>query len=381
MSSTLLDPRVIDASTLTPKVAASIYLPIGVEGQADSAGTGVLGVLYTINRVDEAYGLFGPASSLARLLKAILDRGAAPVIAVASAKGTVPTLAQRQAVWSKLESDVNVRVRVTDSELQADLAAFTVSLANADLLYNKQIGFAGLPSGTPKATLLSSATSIAAGSATGATRLCVVAPGVYDDGGTLRGGSFAAACVAAEVAKNSDPTNDLDLWDIPLLTGIELGADGRPVFQRQVVAGVAVNDHEDLLQGGISSLQPSRVPGRVSTTHLRSVYVTNSSFDNMYTRVIVDQLFIDVRDYLYDSNFLRRPNSEAVRGRMKAGVEAVLRERGEWVAGVTQQDNTIGYNVSVTSSPDNRQVTVGYEGIVRRGINTIKVAASLSIPV
>jgi hypothetical protein len=86
LSSTFLDPRVIDASTLTPKASSAIYLPVGVEGQADAAGTAVVGTLYKINRLDESVGYFGPASSLHRVIKAVLDRGAGPVIASASAK-------------------------------------------------------------------------------------------------------------------------------------------------------------------------------------------------------------------------------------------------------------------------------------------------------
>jgi hypothetical protein len=380
LSSTFLDPRVIDASTLTPKASSAIYLPVGVEGQADAAGTAVVGTLYKINRLDESVGYFGPASSLHRVIKAVLDRGAGPVIAVASAKASGPTLVQRQAAWQKLEADTVTRLRLTDSETQADHAALAVSVANADLLYNKQIAIVGVASATTKANLLTAATAIAAGGISAATRTALVAPGVYDDTGTLRGGSFAAASVAAEVAKNSDPGMDLDLWPIPLLTGIELGSDGRPVFQRQVVAGTAVDDYEDLLQGGVSPLQPSRVAGGVQTTHLRTVYVANTSYDNLYTRVIVDQVFIDVRDYIMDGNFLRAGNTDATRARIKSGVEAVLAERASWIAPVIQPDGSRGYNVTVTSSADNRQVTVGYEGTVVRGINTVKVAANLSIP-
>lgn len=314
----------------------------------------------------------------------MLNRGAAPVIAAASAKGTLPTLAQRQAVWEKFESDLTVRLRLTDSEVQADLVGLAQSAANADLLYNKQIAIGGMPTGTSKANLITAATAIAGGAPqtlNSATRFVLVAPGVYDGGGVLRGGSFGAACVAAEIAKNSDPTNDLDLWIVPMLTSIELDSSGLPVFRRKVVSGTAVDDYEDLLQGGVSPLQPSRVPGGVATTHLRTVYTTNGAYDALYTRVIVDQVFIDVRDYIYDSNFFRAPNSERTRERIRSGVTAILTERGEWIATVTQPDGTQGYNVSVTSSADNRQVTVGYEGIVRRGISTIKVAANLTIPV
>lgn len=379
--STMLDPRVIDASNLTPKATAPIYLPVGAEGQADNVGTAVVATLYTISRLDEASVYFGPASKLYNIVKALLDRGAGPVIASASAKGATPTLVQRQAVWQKMEAESSIRLRVTGSEVQADLAALAVSAANADLLYNKQIALMGMPFGTSKAALLTAATAVAAGGITAASRSALIGPGVYDASGTQQGGSFAAAAVAAEVAKNADPANDLDLWVIPGLSAIELGADGRPVFQRQVVTGAPVDDYEDLLQGGVSPLQPSRVPGGVMTTHLRTVYITNTSFDNLYTRVIEDQIFIDVRDYIYDSNFLRMGNTVATRARIKSGVEAVLAERSSWIQRVTQPDGTLGYNVTVQPSPDMRQVTIGYEGTVVRGITTVKVAANLTIPV
>src|SRR4029077_13967754 len=98
----------------------------------------------------------------------------------------------------------------------------------ADLLYNKQIAFVGLAAGTTKANLLAAATSIAAGGQVPASRVCLVGPGVYDSTGTLQSGSFAAACVAAEVAKNADPGNDLELWDMPSLLAIDLDASALP---------------------------------------------------------------------------------------------------------------------------------------------------------
>jgi hypothetical protein len=379
--STLLDPRVLDASTLVPKASAAIYLPIAVEGQMDNAGTGAIDTPYAINRVDEANTTFGPASTLTAIIKQVLNAGAGPVIAVASAKGAGPTLVQRQTAWAILESDINARIRLTDSETQADIAGLAVSVANANLLFNKQIAIVGLPSTTTKANLLTGATTIAAGGVEAATRTCLVAPGVYDNAGALHGGSFAAAIVAAEVAKNADPSNDLDLWPIPLYTAIEKDANGLDVFRRKVVSGSAVDDFEDLLQGGVSPLQPQVVAGGIQTTHLRTTYITNTSYDNLYTRIIVDQLFLDVKNYILTKNFLRSANTAGTRARMKSGVEALLAARSSWVRTVEQADGSFGYNVSVTSSVDNRQVTVGYEGIVVRGINTVKVAANLTIPV
>lgn len=386
MSSVLLDPRVIDASSLVPRATSPIYLPIAVEGQMDNDGSGTVGVLYVINRDDEAVTLFGIASKLTSMVKEILARGAGPVVAGASKKGSTPLIADRQLVWGPMESDTNIRIRLTGSEIQADLVAFATSLANADLLFNKQIGLVGMPSGTTKSNLLAAATAIlGAATPTGAsapssTRIGLVGPGVYDQSGTLRGGSIAAAAVAAEVAKNADPSNDLDLWNIPLLTGIEKDVSGLPIFRRAVVAGVAVDDYEDLLQGGVSPLQPSRVAGGVMTSHLRTCFTTNTTYDNLYTRIIVDQVFIDVRDYILDQNFLRAGNTAAIRARMKSGVEALLGERRSWISPVTQPDGSQGYNVTVTPSPDQRQVTIGYQGTVVRGISTVKVAANLTIP-
>lgn len=380
MSSVLLDPLVIDASSLTPRASSAIYLPIGVEGQMDNDGTGTIGILYVINRYDEAQSNFGAASSLTKVVKEILDRGAGPVVAVASKKGSTPLIAERQAVWNSMESDENIRVRLTDSEVQADLVGLAGSVANANLLYNKQIALVGLPSGTSKANLITGATALAAVGVDAAQRTALVGPGVFDAAGALRGGSIAAASLAAEIAKNSDPSNDLDLWTIPLLTGIEKDANGLPVFRRRVVTGAAVDDFEDLLQGGVSPLQPSRIAGGVMTTHLRTVYTTNTSYDNIYTRVIVDQVFLDVKEYILDQNFLRAGNTDAVRSRIKSGVQAVLQERSAWISPVTQPDGSQGYNVTVTASTDQRQVTIGYQGTVVRGISTVKVAANLTIP-
>ena len=378
MSSLLLDPSVIDASNLTPRQTSAIYLPIGVEAQADNAGSADVATPYVISRVDEAATYFGVASTLTVLCKAILDRGAGPVLAVASAKGSTPTLTQRQAAWAILESDTTVRIRLTGSMLQAEIDALSGSAVNANLIYNKQVAIAGMPSGTTKANLIAAAAAITPANA---SRLVLVGPGVYDNDGNLRDGNYAAACVAAEIAKNADPSNDLDLWPVQQLSGVETDAAGLPVFMRKVVAGVAVDDYEDLLQAGISPLQPARFGGGVQTTHLRTAAIADGTWDNLYTRIIVDQIFLDVKDYILDNNYLRLGNTEGTRARIKSGVEALLAERASWISTVTQPDGTQGYAVTVESSPDNRQITVGYQGTVVRGISTIQVAANLTIPV
>jgi hypothetical protein len=378
-----LFPEVIDASQIIPKPSADIFLPIAIEGAAETLGTAVVGVVYQITREDQSVAAFGAPSPLHKLVKCVLDRGAGPVLAVCSAKGdaVVPTLAQRQAAWEKLESDEYTRIRLTDSVAQADHAALAVSCKNADLIYNKQFCIVGMPAGTAKSALIAAATSIATDT-TGAKRAVLVAPSVYDETGTIQSGSFAAACVAAEISKNPDPANDLDLWPLQRVTAIEKGSDGLPIFRRKVTAGVATNEFEELLQGGVSPLQGARgIAQGVQTTHLRTVFTGDTTFDNLATRIIIDQVFLDVKQYIYDGGFFREPNTALTRGRIQSGVEAILRERNAWVAPITQPDGTPGYNVTVSSSADQRQVIVSYEGVVVRGINTVRVSAQLYIPV
>jgi hypothetical protein len=373
--STQLYPEVVDASTLIAKPSAPIFLPIGVEGEAANDGSASVGIIYTISTVSQARTTFGVEAKITKVLEVVIAHGAFPVLAIASKKGTPPTLPERQTQWDALASDANVRIRLTDSVVQADLAALADSCEQAELVQNKQVGFGGLATASDKTTHITAAGAITS------NRFCLVGPGVYDQDGTLRDGSYAAAVVASEVAKNSDLANDLDLWPLPLLAGIEKSANGLPVFRKKVASGVAVNDFEELLQGGVSPLQPSRVGGSAETTHLRTTYTTNTAYDALSTRLISDQVFVDIRNHILDQGYLRRGNTEAVRSLLVGVVTSLLFERQAWVAPITQADGNPGYNVQAVASADNRQVTVSYEGRIVRGIQTIQIASNLSIPV
>jgi hypothetical protein len=332
-------------------------------------------VPYQIKTIGDAVTAFGPASSLTLLCSAVINRGSSPVIAAASKKGTAPLLTDRQTVWDNMAGDRNIRIRLTDSTAQADHAALADSCEAAEQVQNKQFCIVGLATATPKATYITAAGAIAS------KRGVLVGPGVYDEQGVLQAGPFTAACVAAEVSKNSDPSNDLDLWTIPFLTGIEKDASGFPIFREKIVSGVATNDYEDLLQGGVSPLQPSFTPGGVMTTHLRMAWVTDSTYDALSTRLIVDQVFVDVKNYIYAGGYLRRGNTETTRNLIASGVESLLLLRQDWVQAVVQPDGTLGYNVSATASPDMRQIIVSFTGVVVRGVQTILVSAQLIISV
>lgn len=381
---TQLFPAVVDASTLGQRLSSPIYLPIGIEGQMDNSGTASINVMYSVARTDQAISLFGPANStrLTALINALLARGAGPVTAVASKKGSTPLLADRQISWALMESSPDIRIRLTDSITQADLVALATSLSNAALVNHKQIGFMGMASGSSKSALITAAGAVAGSGKEAATRSVFVGPGVYDDVGILQDGGFAAMCVAAEVAKNGDPSNDLDLFNLPLLTAIEKDASAMPVFREKVVSGVAVNDYEDLLQGGVSPLMSSASGGSgVSISHLRTAYITDTTHDALMTRIIEDQIFIDVKNYILGGGFLQQGNTDQTRKRIQSGVEAVLHERIAWLTPIVQPDGSQGYAVAVSSSTDQRQVTVAYQGQIVRGIQTVQVAGNLSITV
>lgn len=376
MSSLQLYPEVRDASSLGPRFSSPLFLPVGVEGQASAGGTANVGQIYQINRPSDSDTLFGAASSLSTLIKFIMDRGIAPVLGAASVKGaSPPVLADRQAAWANFESNSFTRVRMTDSTAQADLVALAVSCNNADLLFNKQVGFGGLAAGQPKSALLSAATAI------GSKRFCLVGPGVYDANATLLSGNLASAAVAAEVSRNPDITDDLDTLTLPNLTGIELDTQGMPIFRKRVVTGSAVNDLEDLLQGGVTPLQNNRTGTGVQITHPRTTWTVDGTFDALMTRLIIDQVFIDVRDYATGNNYLRRGNTPQTRGDLAAGINGLLSERNTWILPVTQADGTLGYSVGVIPTNDNRAVIISYSGVVVRNIQTIQVDARLSIPV
>jgi hypothetical protein len=369
-----LYPEVKDATTLGARFSQPIFMTIAVEGEAGAAGSAVVATPYVISRPADADTRFGATSPLGVLVKFLLSRGAPSVIAIASAKGATPTLVQRQAAWALLESDPTVRIRLTDSLVQADLVALADSAEFAESIQNKQVAFGGMAAGTTSANLVTAAGAIAS------KRFVLVGPGVYDANGSLLSGAFAAACVAVEVAKNPDLADDLDTLPIAGLTGIEKDANGMPIFRLKVSGGTPVNDFETLLQGGVSPLRQAAIGG-VEITHLRMAYTTDTTMDALMTRLIVDQLFLDVRQYALDNRFLRRGNTAENREDLAAGVEALLQERSNWIRPKIQPDGTFGYLVAVIPDTTGRKVTVSYQGVVVRGIQVVEVDAQLDIPV
>src|SRR4051794_23855284 len=141
-------PEVRDVSSLTGVLNLNQFMTIGVEGQKDTGGTAVIATSYLISDPATADTLFGPASSLSKLVKYVLAQGINYVYAVASASNLTPTLVQRQTAWTVLEENVDVRIRLTDSMLQADIVALADSCEWAEGIQNKQFCVVGLATPT-----------------------------------------------------------------------------------------------------------------------------------------------------------------------------------------------------------------------------------------
>lgn len=367
-------PQIVDKSTLTGVFLADQFLAIGVEGQKDTAGTATVALPVLVRTAEEANGLFGPNSSLATIIKFLLGRGINYVWAVASASNVAPTLVQRQAAWVPLEENADIRIRLTDSETQADLVALADSCEWAEGIQHKQFCFEGLGGAANKAGAITAAGAVAS------KRAVLVSPGVYDVNGNLLSGRYGAAYAAAEVAKNPDITDSMNLAPIPATAGIEKdAATGLPVYRLRSGAGTPVNDFQDLLAGGVSPFQTDR-SGLAAFTHLRTTWTTDTTFDALMTLLIKDQCFIDIRDLLLDNKQLRKGNTPDNRAFAAKIVEGYLKAHDDWVQRVALSDGTTGYGVSVVNGVDGKSFTVNYFGQVVRGTNVININGTLTIP-
>lgn len=369
-----LFPEVRDRSTLTGVFRADQLLPIGVEGQMAATGTtATLGLPVTVTTAEQAATLFG-VSSLTTLIQFILARGAPSVRAVAS-DDAPPLLATRQAAWKPLEEDPSIRIRLTDSDVQADLVALADSCEWAEGIQHKQFMFGALATPTVKANLITAADAIAS------KRGVLIGPGVYDGDGVLRGGALAAAMAAVEVSRNPDIADSLNLAPISATSGIELEtATGLPLFRLRANAGVPANDHAELLAEGVSTfmLGPD---GRAAFSHLRLTYTVDDTFDSLMTLLIKDEVFLGIKAKLLAGKYHRRPNNESNRNLAATEVDNWLKAHSDWVEPVELPNGDNGYGVTVEPAVDLKSFTVSYFGNVVRGTNVINVNGTLTIPV
>jgi phage tail sheath gpL-like len=366
-------PEIRDISTLTGVFNLDQYLVMGIEGQKDAAGSQTIAVPVFVTSGQQSDALFGPVSSLSGLVKFCLNQGMNGVWAVASASGTLSTLVQRQAAWATLEDNPDVRIRLTDSVVQADLVALADSCEYAEAIQNKQFCFVGLATPTTLVNMTAAATAITS------KRAVLVGPGYYDENGALQNGSRAAARVACEVARNPDITDDLDTLALAGTTGIEKDVTTQmPVFRLRANGGTPINDFQTLLSGGVSPLRAGRA-GQAEITHLRTTFTTDTTYDALMTLLIRDETFVGLRSMLEGEKFLRRGNTASNRALCGKLVETWLVAHNDWIEPRTQPNGVLGYGVTVTPSPDLRKMIVDYFGNIVRNNQVIELRGTLTI--
>jgi hypothetical protein len=368
-------PQIVDKSTLTGVFQAGQFMVVGVEGQKDAGGTGLVGLPYLIRTAEDANLYFGTASSLAGLVKFLLARGLTYVMAVASGSGATPILSARQTAWTALEENPDVRIRLTDSMVQADLVALADSCEWAEGIQHKQFCVVGLSGAESKASAITAAGAIAS------KRAVLVTPGVYDLNGNLLAGNYVAAMVAAEIAKNPDIADSLNNADIPATAGVEKDATtALPIYRLRAGAGTPVNDFQDILTAGGSPLQQSR-NGLAAFSHLRTTWTTDTTFDALMTLLIKDEVFLQLRNLLLSESYLRSGNTPNNRSLAAKKVQTWLEGHSDWVQEVPLPDGTVGYGVSSVPSTDLKSFDVAFHGQVLRGTNVININGTLTIPV
>jgi hypothetical protein len=272
-----------------------------------------------------------------------------------------------------LEENVDVRIRLTDSETQADLVALADSCEWAEGIQNKQFAFGGLATPTGLSSLTTAAAAIAS------KRFVLVGPGYYDGDGVLRSGKYAAARVACEVARNPDITDDLDTLALAATTGIERDATSlMPIFRLKAGAGTPTNDFATLLAGGVSPLRQGR-GGQAEIAHLRTTFTADTTFDALMTLQIRDGVFLGLRAMLEAQKFLRRGNTASNRALAARLVSSWLTAHDDWLEPKTLPNGEVGYGVTVTASTDQRKMIVDYQGQIVRNNQTIDLRGTFTI--
>jgi hypothetical protein len=366
-------PQVVDKSTLTGVFQADQFLGIGVEGAAVAGATATIAVPYVVTSGDQANTLFGATSPLAKLCNLILGRGIGYVTAVASVLTGTPTLVQRQTAWTPLEENDTIRIRLTDSMVQADLVGLARSCEWAEGIQRKQFCCVGLASPSTKATAITAAGAILS------KRAVLWSPCVYDTNGVLMTGSSTAALAASVIAQNPDIADSLNNAGINATAGIEKDAATMPLYRLHAGAGTPVNDFQDLLTVGISPLKQDG-SGLAAFTHIRTTWTTDTTFDALTTLLIKDEVFIQLRNALVAAGLLRMPNTLSSRAFAAKIVDSWLKAHSDWVAPVALPNGETGYGVTTVPSVDLKSFTVNYKGQVVRGTNVININGTLTIP-
>lgn len=320
-------------------------------GIAAVSAAGVKGEKVYIGSYGEAVSKFGAECSMTRLIRLLLQNGAAVIYAVAAAVGQAAVKADYEAAIGTLMDEESVTLMLCDSRDAEVHSALSAAISGAGEKSKYRIGIVETAGTVSEAA--------AAAGALNCERMVMVYPGLNGEGALF--GAVAAA-FAGTLAAGGDPA-------LPM-GGAELsGLDG---FERVFSDA----DITALVRGGVTPVES--VGGKVLvvrgiTTRTTTGGEADATWRELTTVLIVDDVVPSVRAALR-AKFPRVKNNAQTRGAIRTQVLIELESkcRAEII-------DSFGAVTAAASEADPCVCEVSFEFTVTHGLNRINLAAHISV--
>lgn len=322
----------------------------GVAGLAAAALSGTAGAVTMVTSYAQAVSAYGAGSSMVRLIRLLLENGAARVAAVpVTVDGSAGTAEAYTAAFAALMGESAVGYMTCDSRLPAVHAALKAAIEGGGENSKYRIGVAEAE-GTAAALA-------AAASALNCERL--VLAGNTETGGVP--GSVASAltgCIAAQ----SDPALPLNG---AVLTG--LGA---------LTGAFSEGDVTLLIQSGVTPVED--VSGQISvvrgvTTRTTTAGAPDATWRELTTVLIVDDVIPAVRAALR-AKFARTKNTAQTRGAIRTQVLIELESKLR-----AQIIDSYGAVTVTAEESDPTVCLVSFDFTVAHGLNAVNLTAYITV--
>ena len=339
---------VYDASSVTSAGRAAKRIGVAALAVKGTANTAV-----TLTGYGAGVEVFGEDGAdtpgMSTLLKLLFANGASTVYAVRVGAGG--GLEAYQAAFAAL-ANCDVQVVVCDSSELTIQKALKTAVETASAARGERIGVIG-GSGDTAAQLVTRAEAI------NSERMVLVGPDMKDESGKALSGVFAAAAVAGAIACGADPAVPLNGAELYGISGLQ--------------SVYSDNDIDLLVQGGVTPLEGVVSPVRGITTRTKTGSAADSTWRELTTVLIADNVIPAVRSALR-SKFARAKNTAQGRGAIRAQTIVELEKKKD-----AQIIESYG-EVAVTAAADDPTVClVEFSFAVAHGLNQIRLTVHLTV--
>lgn len=271
---------------------------VGIVAQAELAAG-----IYTVRDAAGAKTLLGEQSALCRLTLLCLQNGAQTVLAC-------PAGSDYPAAIAEVLAEKQAAYLVTDSEDEAVQKALAQALCSAVRQNNECIGLVTLSQADTQALL-------ARAKAINCERVALLAPGVTGEGEKTALPADAAACLAGQLAAQTDPAVPLHSMTLLGLSGVSCRYD-EDTIDSLIRGGVCVLE----AQGGTVCLL------RGVTTRTQTEGEEDATFRELNTTLVADEVIPAIRRALR-LQFSRAKNNKTTRNAIRNQVIMELESRVE----------------------------------------------------